>query len=72
MKKAVIPKFFGEAQEAAWWDAHRSDIDAEIRQRMTSSSSEVTKVILATSKPASDNDGSTEARNPDGRSQAKA
>jgi len=34
MKQAVIPKFSNEAEEAAWWDAHRSEIEAEIRQRM--------------------------------------
>jgi len=34
MKKVVIPKFSSEAQEAAWWDKHRSEIEAEIRQRM--------------------------------------
>ncbi len=34
MKQAAIPKFSSEAEEAAWWDAHRSEIEAEIRQRM--------------------------------------
>jgi len=34
MKRAVIPKFSSESEEAAWWDAHRSEIEAEIRQRM--------------------------------------
>ena len=34
MKKAVIPKFSSEAQEAAWWDTHRSEIETEIRQRI--------------------------------------
>jgi predicted DNA binding CopG/RHH family protein len=34
MKQAVIPKFSSEAEEAKWWDAHRSEIEAEIRQRM--------------------------------------
>ena len=37
MKKkewGTIPKFSSEAEEAAWWDAHRSEIEAEIRQRM--------------------------------------
>jgi predicted DNA binding CopG/RHH family protein len=34
MKQAVIPKFTSEAEEAAWWDAHRSEIEAEIRHRM--------------------------------------
>jgi uncharacterized protein (DUF4415 family) len=34
MKQAVIPKFTSEAEEAVWWDAHRSEIEAEIRQRV--------------------------------------
>lgn len=33
-KQAVIPKFSSETEEAAWWDAHRSEIEAEIRRRM--------------------------------------
>ena len=34
MRQAVIPRFSSEAEEAAWWDAHRSEIESEIRQRM--------------------------------------
>ena len=34
MKRVVIPKFSSEAKEAAWWDAHRSEIESEIRQRV--------------------------------------
>ena len=34
MKQAIIPKFSTEAEESAWWDTHRSEIEAEIRQRM--------------------------------------
>jgi predicted DNA binding CopG/RHH family protein len=34
MKQAVIPKFSSEAEEAKWRDAHRSEIEAEIRRRM--------------------------------------
>ena len=34
MKKVVVPKFSSEAEEAAWWDTHRSEIEAEIRRRM--------------------------------------
>ena len=33
-KRGAIPKFSSEAEEAAWWDAHRSQIESEIRQRM--------------------------------------
>jgi hypothetical protein len=33
-KQVAIPKFSSEAEEAAWWDNHRSEVEAEIRQRM--------------------------------------
>jgi predicted DNA binding CopG/RHH family protein len=33
-KQMVIPKFSNEAEEAEWWDAHRSEIEADIRLRM--------------------------------------
>ncbi|MGA2425258.1 MAG: CopG family antitoxin [Terriglobales bacterium] len=33
-KPTVIPKFSSEAEEAEWWDDHRSEIEAEIRRRM--------------------------------------
>jgi len=34
MKQVAIPKFSNEAEEAQWWDAHRSEIESEIRRRM--------------------------------------
>jgi predicted DNA binding CopG/RHH family protein len=34
MKQVAIPKFSSEAQEAAWWDNHRAEVEADIRQRM--------------------------------------
>jgi predicted DNA binding CopG/RHH family protein len=34
MKQVVIPKFSSEAEEAAWWDTHRPEIEAEIRNRI--------------------------------------
>lgn len=34
LKRVIIPTFAREADEAAWWDAHRSQIEAEIRQRL--------------------------------------
>jgi predicted DNA binding CopG/RHH family protein len=34
MKQVVVPKFSSEAEEAAWWDTNRSEIEAEIRRRM--------------------------------------
>jgi predicted DNA binding CopG/RHH family protein len=33
-KELVIPAFRSEAEEAAWWDAHRKQVEAEIRWRM--------------------------------------
>jgi hypothetical protein len=34
MKQVVIPKVSSEAEEAAWWDRHRSEVEIEIRRRM--------------------------------------
>jgi hypothetical protein len=34
MKPAVVPAFPTEAEEAGWWDAGRSEVELEIRQRM--------------------------------------
>ncbi len=34
MKQVAIPKFAGEADEAKWWDNHRSEIEVEIRRRI--------------------------------------
>jgi predicted DNA binding CopG/RHH family protein len=33
-KQVVIPKFSSEAEEASWWESHRSDIEADIRDRL--------------------------------------
>lgn len=33
-KNMVVPKFTNKAEEAAWWDAHRSEVESEIRRRM--------------------------------------
>jgi predicted DNA binding CopG/RHH family protein len=34
LKRAVIPRFSNDAEEAGWWDAHRTEIEAEIRRRI--------------------------------------
>jgi predicted DNA binding CopG/RHH family protein len=34
MKQVAIPKFSSEAKEAAWWDDHRAEVEADIRRRM--------------------------------------
>jgi predicted DNA binding CopG/RHH family protein len=52
MKPAVIPKFSSEAEEAAWWDAHRSEIEAEIRQRMKQKRPRTLDSLLQGEKPS--------------------
>jgi predicted DNA binding CopG/RHH family protein len=52
MKQAVIPKFSSEAEEAAWWDAHRSEIEAEIRQRMKRKQPLTLDSLLQGAKPS--------------------
>ena len=34
VKKLVIPSFASEAEEAAWWEKHRSAVEAELRAAM--------------------------------------
>jgi predicted DNA binding CopG/RHH family protein len=52
MKQVVIPKFSSDAQEAAWWDAHRSEIEAEIRQRMKQKKPLTLGTLLQGAKPS--------------------
>lgn len=52
MKKVVIPKFSSEAQEAAWWDRHRSEIEAKIRQRMKQKQPLTLGNVLQGSRPS--------------------
>jgi predicted DNA binding CopG/RHH family protein len=52
MKPTVIPKFSSEAQEAAWWDAHRSEIEAEIRQRIKQKRSLTLGNLLRGARPS--------------------
>jgi predicted DNA binding CopG/RHH family protein len=52
MKQVVIPKFANEAEEAAWWDRHRSEIEAEIRQRMKQKKPLTLSHLLQGSKPS--------------------
>ena len=51
MKAAIIPKFSSEAEESAWWDAHRSDVEAQIRQRLKQKKSLTLGNVLRGSKP---------------------
>jgi predicted DNA binding CopG/RHH family protein len=52
MKQVVIPKFRSEAEEAAWWDSHRSEIEAEIRQRMKQKKPLTLGALLQGAKPS--------------------
>jgi uncharacterized protein len=52
MKQVVIPKFSSEAQEAAWWDTHRSEVEAEIRQRMKQKRPLTLGALLQGAKPS--------------------
>jgi predicted DNA binding CopG/RHH family protein len=52
MKPAVIPKFSRESEEAAWWDAHRSEIEAEIRQRVKQKRPLTLRSLLQGEKPS--------------------
>jgi predicted DNA binding CopG/RHH family protein len=52
MKQMLIPKFSSEAEEAAWWDRHRSEIEAEIRQRMKQKRPLTLASLLQGAKPS--------------------
>jgi predicted DNA binding CopG/RHH family protein len=52
MKQAAIPKFSGEAEEAAWWDAHRSEIETEIRRRISQKRPLTLTTLLQGAKPS--------------------
>jgi len=49
---AIIPKFRSEAEEAAWWDVHRSEIEAEIRRRMKHDKPLTLENLLRGGKPS--------------------
>ncbi|MFI5114282.1 MAG: hypothetical protein ACHP7J_03980 [Terriglobales bacterium] len=56
MKQAVIPKFSSEAEEAAWWDAHRSEIDEQIRQRIATEINERAAKMTAEERAQADSE----------------
>jgi hypothetical protein len=35
LERMVIPKFPSEAAEAAWWDAHRADVNVRVLAKLT-------------------------------------
>jgi predicted DNA binding CopG/RHH family protein len=51
-KQLAIPKFSSEAEEASWWDSHRSDIEADIRQRMKQKRLFRLRSVLAGTRPS--------------------
>ncbi len=52
MKQVAIPKFADEAEEAAWWDRHRSEIEGEIRQRIKQKRPLTLGALLQGAKPS--------------------
>lgn len=48
----AIPTFSSEAEEAAWWDEHRSKIEAEIRYRMRQKKPATLGDIIQGTKPS--------------------
>lgn len=52
MKQTVIPSFSSEAEEAAWWDRHRSEIEAQIRQRVRQKKPLTLHQLLQGEKPS--------------------
>ena len=52
MRRAVIPRLLGEAEEAEWWDRHRSEIEAEIRRRIKQKKPLTLDHLLRGAKPS--------------------
>ena len=52
MKRVAIPKFSSEAKEAAWWDTHRSEIEAQIRQRVKTEPKPTLDNLLRGTRPS--------------------
>ena len=49
-RKLVIPSFQSEKQEAAWWDRHRAEVEADLRQAMREGKTISLKDVLAHAK----------------------
>ena len=52
IRQVVIPKFSDEAKEAAWWDAHRSEIEDQIRRKMNQTRPQTLSDLLQGGKPS--------------------
>jgi predicted DNA binding CopG/RHH family protein len=52
MKQVAIPKFSSEAKEAAWWDDHRAEVEADIRRRMKDRSRLTLGDLMNRTKPS--------------------
>ena len=64
IKQVVIPKFSSEAEEAAWWDAHRSAIESEIRQRIRQKRPLTLDNLLRRAKPSQTGNAEDSKRRP--------
>ncbi len=49
-KKLVIPSFKREGDEAAWWDKHRAEVEADLRVAMRDSKTISLSDVLAQAK----------------------
>jgi predicted DNA binding CopG/RHH family protein len=52
MRQGVIPKFSNEAEEAAWWDSHRSEVETQIRQRIKQERPLTLRSLMQGTKPS--------------------
>ena len=49
-KKLFIPSFQNESQEAAWWERHRGEVEADLRLAMRERKTISLKDVLAQAK----------------------
>jgi len=49
-KKLVVPSFQNEKQEAAWWDKHRTEAEADLRRAMRERRTVSVKQVLSQSR----------------------
>jgi hypothetical protein len=49
-EKLVIPSFRNEKEEAAWWEKHRAEVEAEMRLGMRERNTPSLEEVLARAK----------------------
>jgi predicted DNA binding CopG/RHH family protein len=53
-KKLVVPSFKSEREEAAWWDQHRAEVEADLRIAMRTGKTMSLNDVLAQAKRGKD------------------